>query len=133
MDFSHYPPSPRTPGASGSSTPNSTTSGSSFASSYSGSYTSFPTRKARAGDIGFLAKEAVIQGVDKQHHHRTHEEIGVSLINAQKKNQFVALPGITFNEKSFTSYMSTAGSARRTMQQQAAPLRGSSPRKAGQW
>ncbi|PNH03756.1 hypothetical protein TSOC_010160, partial [Tetrabaena socialis] len=48
-----------------------------------------------------------------------------------KKNQFTQLPGVTFNEKSFSSYLSTASSLRRTMQQQVSPLRGSSPRKAG--
>ncbi|KAG2449843.1 hypothetical protein HYH02_005366 [Chlamydomonas schloesseri] len=91
-----------------------------------------PRRAVRAGDIGFLAKEAVQQGIDKRHHLKTHSEIGVGIaeINAQKVNNFINLPGLTFNEKSFASYISTASAMRRTMQQQAPVLRGSSPRKA---
>ncbi|KAG2437891.1 hypothetical protein HXX76_005508 [Chlamydomonas incerta] len=91
-----------------------------------------PRRGIRAGDIGFLAKEAVQQGVDKRHHIKTHGDIGVGLadLNAQKVNKFTQLPGVTFNQKSFTSYMSTASAMRHTMQQQAPMLRGTSPRKA---
>ncbi|GFR50573.1 hypothetical protein Agub_g12847 [Astrephomene gubernaculifera] len=91
---------------------------------------SVPGRTLRAGDIGFLAHEAVQTGVDRKHHIKTHEDVGIRVVNVQKKHQFGQLPGVTFNEKSFTSYITTATSLRRTMQQQVSPLRGSSPRKA---
>ncbi|GLC43609.1 hypothetical protein PLESTB_000400000 [Pleodorina starrii] len=91
---------------------------------------SMPVRTVRAGDIGFLAREAVQNGIDRKHHIKTHEEVGIHVINFNRKHEFNQLPGVTFNEKSFTNYITTATTLRQTMQQQVTPLRGTSPRKA---
>ncbi|GLI64785.1 hypothetical protein VaNZ11_008189 [Volvox africanus] len=90
---------------------------------------SMPSRTVRAGDIGFLAREAVQEGVERKHHIKTHDEVGIHVINFNRKHEFNQLPGQTFNEKSFTNYITTATTLRRTMQQQVPPLKGTSPRK----